>query len=94
MVHVVSAIAANFDLVIDKFDGCGIPVLIGHPVAGKSTALKAVLSVFGDTTLVNSKFEIDSLVMLKFLFTDQCRLFYNFIFLFVVDDSLLLLLQT
>ena len=55
MAHAVSSLSANFDLVIDKFDGCGIPVLIGHPVSGKSTALKAVLSVFGDFTLVNSK---------------------------------------
>jgi len=58
MAHAVSALSANFDLVIDKFDGCGIPVLIGHPVSGKSTALKAVLSVFGDTALINSKSDV------------------------------------
>ena len=58
MAHAVSALAANFDLVVDKFDGCGIPVFIGHPVSGKSTALKAVLSVFGDTALINSKFDV------------------------------------
>ena len=63
MAHAVSALAANFDLVVDKFDGCGIPVLIGHPVSGKSTALKAVLSVFGDTTLVNSKCDIDFVIV-------------------------------
>jgi len=54
MAHAVSSLAANFDLVIETFDGCGIPVLVGHPVSGKSTALKAVLSVFGDNTLINS----------------------------------------
>lgn len=56
MAHAVSSLAANFDLAIDIFDGCSIPVLIGHPVSGKSTALKAVLSVFGDATLLNSKY--------------------------------------
>ena len=58
MAHVVSAPAANFDLVVGKFDGCGIPVFIGHPVCEKSTALKAVLSVFGDTALISSKFDV------------------------------------
>lgn len=58
MAHAVSALAANFDLVVDKFDGCGIPVFIGRPVSGKSTGLKAVLSVCGDTALVNSKFDV------------------------------------
>lgn len=58
MAHAVSALAANFDLVVDKFDGCGIPAFIGHPVSGKSTALKAVPSVFGDTALINSKFDV------------------------------------
>ena len=40
MAPAVSAFAANFDLGVDKFDGCGIPVIIGYPVSGKSTALK------------------------------------------------------
>ena len=31
MAHAVSSLAANFDLAIDIFDGCSIPVLIGHP---------------------------------------------------------------
>lgn len=44
MAHAASALAINFDLVVDKFNGCGIPVLIGHPVPGKSAALKSVLS--------------------------------------------------
>ena len=56
MVHAASSLCANFDLTIETFDGCGIPVLIGYPVSGKSTALKAVLSVFGDNTLVNSEY--------------------------------------
>lgn len=94
MVHAVSATAANFDLVIDKVDGCGIPILIGNPVSGKSTALKVVLSVFGDTILANTKLDNDSMLILKFLFTDQYLLFYNFIsILFAFDDSLLLLLE-
>ena len=58
MAHAVSALAANFDLVVDKFDGCGIPVFIRHLVCGKSTALKAVLSVFSDTALISSKFDV------------------------------------
>lgn len=56
MAHAASSLCANFDLAIETFDGCGIPVLVGHPVSGKSTALKAVLSVFGDNTLVNSEY--------------------------------------
>lgn len=55
MAHTASRLCANFDLTIDLFDGCAIPVLIGHPVSGKSTALKAVLSVFGNYQLVNSE---------------------------------------
>jgi len=54
MTHAASSLCANFDLTIDMFDGCGIPVLIGHPVSGKSTALKAVLSVFGNCQLANN----------------------------------------
>lgn len=38
---------ANYNSIIEMFDGCSIPVLRGHPVSGKTTALKAVLSVFG-----------------------------------------------
>ena len=56
MAHAASSLCANFDLAIETFDGFGIPVLVGHPVSGKSTALKAVLSVFGDNTLVNSEY--------------------------------------
>ena len=55
MAHTASRLCANFDLTFDLFDGCAIPVLIGHPVSGKSTALKAVLSVFGNNQLVNSE---------------------------------------
>ena len=58
MAHAVSALAANFDLVVDKVDGCGIPIFIGHPVSGESTALKAVLSVFGDAALISSNFDV------------------------------------
>ena len=55
MAHAASSLCANFDLTIDLFDGLAIPVLIGHPVSGKSTALKAVLSVFRNYQLVNSE---------------------------------------
>ena len=58
MAHAVSTFADNFDLVAEKFDGCGISVFIGHPVSGKSTAMKDALSVFGDTALINSKFDV------------------------------------
>ena len=47
--HGASSIAANYDLVVKEFDGCATPILKGHPVSGKTTALKAVLSVFGQT---------------------------------------------
>jgi len=60
MTHAASSLCANFDLTIDMFDGCGIPVLIGHPVSGKSTALKAVLSVFGNCQLVNNELKLSS----------------------------------
>lgn len=43
------------------FDGCSIPVLIGYPVSGKSTALMAVLSVFGNCQLLNSKLTLNFL---------------------------------
>lgn len=53
MIHAASALAANYDLVVNDFGGCAVPVIIGQPVAGKSTALKAVLSVFGIFSFTN-----------------------------------------
>lgn len=47
LAHAASAMAANYRLIVNEFDGCATPVLKGHPVSGKTTALKAVLSVFG-----------------------------------------------
>ncbi|XP_022810544.1 uncharacterized protein LOC111347576 [Stylophora pistillata] len=47
MVHAASAIASNYELVVQEFDGCSIPVLKGCPVSGKTTAMKAALSVLG-----------------------------------------------
>ena len=61
MTHAASSLCANFDLTIDMFDGCSIPVLIGYPVSGKSTALIAVLSVFGNCQLLNSKLTLNFL---------------------------------
>lgn len=47
MAHAASSMAANYELIVEKFDGCATPVLKGEPVSGKTTAMKAVLSVFG-----------------------------------------------
>ena len=47
MAHVASGMAANYDIIVKKFGGCPTPVLKGEPVSGKTTAMKAVLSVFG-----------------------------------------------
>ena len=49
-------LAASYDLVIKEFDGCATSVLKGHPVSGKMTALKAVLSVFGQTHFSSGKY--------------------------------------
>ena len=48
LAHAASSIEANYDLVVNEFDGCATPVLKGQPVSGKTTALKAVMSVFGE----------------------------------------------
>lgn len=56
MAHAASSIAANYDLVVKEFDGCATPILKGHPVSGKTTALKAVLSVFGQTQFTSGKY--------------------------------------
>ena len=47
MCHAASGMAANYDLLIEEFDGCPTPVLMGEPLSGKTTAMKAALSVFG-----------------------------------------------
>ena len=49
MTHAVSSTVANHDLVVEEFDGCWVPFLQGQPVSGKTTAMRAVLSVFGQT---------------------------------------------
>ncbi|PFX22429.1 PiggyBac transposable element-derived protein 1 [Stylophora pistillata] len=46
------AIGANYDLVVKKFGGCTLPVLFGAPQSAKTTALKAALSVVGNTDIV------------------------------------------
>lgn len=56
MAHGASSIAANYDLVVKEFDGCATPILKEHPVSGKTTALKAVLSVFGQTNFTSGMF--------------------------------------
>ena len=61
MAHAASSIAANYDLVVKEFDGCATPILKGHPVSGKTTALKAVLRVFGQTQFTSGKYLSSSL---------------------------------
>lgn len=46
------AIGANYDLVVKKFGGCALPVLFGAPQSAKTTALKAALSVVGNTDIL------------------------------------------
>lgn len=47
MGHAASGMAANYDLLIGEFGGCPTPVFMGEPLSGKTSALRAVLSVFG-----------------------------------------------
>jgi hypothetical protein len=47
MAHIATGMAANYDTIVKRFGGCPTPVLMGEPVSGKTTAMKAVLSVFG-----------------------------------------------
>ena len=46
------AIGVNYDLVVKTFGGCALPVLFGAPQSAKTTALKAALSVVGNTDIV------------------------------------------
>ena len=55
--HAVSSIIANYDLVVEEFDRCSVPDLQGQPVSGKTTAMRAVLSVFGETKFSGGKYE-------------------------------------
>ena len=67
MCHAASGMAANYDLLIDEFEGCPTPVLQGEPLSGKTTAMKAALSVFGITKCFSGKFDISySLYSLRF----------------------------
>ena len=58
MCHAASGMAANYNLLIDEFEGCPIPVLKGEPLSVKTTAMKAALSVFGITKCFSGKFDI------------------------------------
>ena len=51
-----AGIAANYDLVIQEFNGCVTLVLKGHPVVGKTTDLRAVMSVLGKTNFTSGMF--------------------------------------
>jgi len=46
------AIGANYSLIVKEYGGCGLPVLYGAPQSAKTTALKAALSVFGESDIV------------------------------------------
>ncbi|XP_078362759.1 uncharacterized protein LOC144646922 [Oculina patagonica] len=46
------AIGANYGCIVKEYGGCGIPVLYGAPQSAKTTALKAALSVFGESDVV------------------------------------------
>ena len=56
--HAASCIAANYDLVVNEFDGSATPVLKGQPVSGKTTALKAVTSVFGQKHFASDMYTV------------------------------------
>ena len=58
LAHAASSMACNYDLIIKKFNGCAIPVLKGPPVCGKTSALKAVMSVFGIRRFTSGRHEI------------------------------------
>lgn len=70
MAHAASSIAANYDLVVNEFDGCATPILKGHPVSGKTTALKAVLSVLGQTQFSSGKY----IIIIQVVMYDTSRL--------------------
>lgn len=36
LAHAASAMAANYRLKVNEFDGCATPVLKGYPVSGKN----------------------------------------------------------
>lgn len=65
MAHAVSSTVANYDLVVEEFDGCSVPVLQGQPVSGKTTAMRAVLSVFGQTKFNCGKCQQWSVLLLN-----------------------------
>jgi len=46
------AIGANYGLIVKEYGVCGLPVLYGALQSAKTTALKAALSVFGETDVV------------------------------------------
>lgn len=46
------AIGANYELIVKEYGGYGLPVLYGAPQSAKTTALKAALSVFGESDIV------------------------------------------
>lgn len=46
---------ANFDMIQSILGGCAMGVLYGHPMSGKTTVLKAVLSVVGQSEVIQRK---------------------------------------
>ena len=72
MAHAASSIAANYNLVVEEFDGCATPILKGFPVSGKTTVLKAVLSVFGQSNFSSGEFDYN-LILLSVIHCSTCR---------------------
>lgn len=48
-------IGANFDLIQSILGGCAMGVLYGHPMSGKTTVLKAVLLVVGQSGVIQRR---------------------------------------
>lgn len=46
---------AIFDMIQSILGGCAMGVLYGHPMSGKITVLKAVLSVVGQSEVIQRK---------------------------------------
>lgn len=75
LAHAASSIAANYDLVVNEFDGCATPVLKGQPVSGKTAALKAVMSVFGQQHFTSGMYTIQYMLLTNTLSLDKSSVF-------------------
>ena len=48
-------LGSNYDTVQEVMGGCAMGVLYGHPMSGKTTVLKAALSVVGQSDVIQRK---------------------------------------